>query len=90
MRVPGLAGASPSLNLCRIRKPTKPQRKMRVAAQLARKSVGTTKMSAIPMAKKEKVMETRRPKNRQVDTETRIVVAAKARKRANGMPVSAV
>jgi hypothetical protein len=73
-----------------MRKPTKPQMKMKVAAQLARNSVGTTKMRAMPMAKKEKVMEVRRPRSRQVDTETRMVVAAKARKRTNGMPVRAV
>jgi len=64
--------------------------KMKVAEQLAMMTVGTTKRSAKPTRKKVMAIETRRPRNRQVDRETRRVVVAKARKRASGRPVNAV
>lgn len=64
--------------------------KMKVAEQLAMMRVGTTKRSAKPTRKKVMVIETRRPRKRQVDRETRRVVVAKARKRASGRPVNAV
>jgi len=64
--------------------------KMKVAEQLAMMTVGTTKRSAKPTRKKVMAIETRRPRKRQVDRETRRVVVAKARKRASGRPVNAV
>jgi hypothetical protein len=63
--------------------------KMKVAEQLAMKTVGTTKRSAKPSTKKENARAARRPRNRQVERETRSVAVAKARKRVRGRPVKA-
>ena len=54
--------------------------KMMVAEQLAMMTVGTTKRRAKPTRKKVMAIETRMPRKRQVERETRRVVAAKARK----------
>ena len=64
--------------------------KMMVAEQLAMMTVGTTKRRAKPTRKKVMAIETRMPRKRQVERETRRVVAAKARKRTSGRPVNAV
>lgn len=60
--------------------------KMKVAEQLAIKTVGTTKMRAKPTTMKVKAREARRPSSRQVVSETRRVVVAKATKRIRGRP----
>lgn len=62
--------------------------KMKVAEQLAMKTVGTTKISAKPTTKSVKTREVRRPSRRQVMRETRSVVVANARKRTMGRPAS--
>lgn len=64
--------------------------KMKVAEQLAKNMVGTTKRRAKPTTKKVNAREARRPSRRQVVRDTSSVVVAKARKRTNGMPVSAI
>ena len=63
--------------------------KMKVAEQLATKTVGTTKRRAKPRTKEENTRAARRPKKRQVERETRRVAAAKAKKRTSERPVRA-
>jgi hypothetical protein len=63
--------------------------KMKVAEQLAMKTVGTTKRRAKPRTKKENARAARRPRKMQVERETRSVVVAKATKRTRGRPVRA-
>jgi hypothetical protein len=63
--------------------------KIKVAEQLAMKTVGTTKRSAKPSTKKEKVRAARRPRKRQVERDTRSVTVARAKKRMSGRPVKA-
>ena len=63
--------------------------KMKVAEQLATKTVGTTKRKAKPRTKEENAKAARRPKKRQVERETRRVAAAKAKKRTSERPVRA-
>jgi hypothetical protein len=62
---------------------------MKVAKQLATRTVGTTKRSAKPITKKEKAMAARAPRKRQVLREIRSVAKAKAKKRMRGRPVRA-